>query len=450
METTSAVQAGQVDPEAVERLREQEAAARAAGFALAPPVYALGTRVVGLGAENFRRSRQRFEALPMAQDALSGLVARVAAERRQDTVVPVAMVRMADDGRIGRADGGRPFLLSRDALRQLVERTDCPVPAAAATYLAEVTPARRAREMNAWLAATSEGATMKVRHRETLAGPAAGTLREVYAVVSERYASHDVDELAGDFQAALLADLAPGDARAEVEYDGLRAALTLRWHSDIQPETCAAGEVFRAAAGLRTADDGTASITPFAGLDRNLCLNLIIIDEAEVSLGRRRHTGNGVSGFLAGALKEAVDRVRWFAERWDAARNRPLFFRGAGVTVNGLPEALAGRAVSDFTPAEKQEAIRGVFRGLLASGAVTLPGYRATSKVEAQRPVEVLTAAFRKEPEYTVAGVVNAVTRAAHEVPLKGEWAADETQRQGAALLTRKAPLRWVGEEVDF
>ncbi len=432
MDTTT-IRPGQVDPQAVERLKEQEEAARAAGFALRPPVYALGTRVIEVGADNFRRSRMEFNKLPHAKEALALLIARIAQERRQDTVVPVASLRMLDDGRIVREGGSMPLLLGESAFRQLVNRTACPEPSAAATYLATIPTARRAREVNAWLAET-DGATAMIRHRDSSVD---GAPREAYAIVSERYCAHDVDELARDLERALLADLAPGDARVELEYDGLSAALTLRWHSDIQPETCAAGEVFRAAAGIRTADDGSSSITPFAGLDRNLCLNLIILDEAEVSLGKRRHTGNGVASFLGGALKEAVDRVRWFAEKWDGARSRALL---DPAVVQGLPDYGISFGAAEVS--------RGIFRGLLASGAVSVPGYRATTK-KGPSSVDVLQAAFDKEPEPTVAGIVNAVTRAAHEAVLKGDsWAADKMQRQGAALLTRKAPLRWVGEEV--
>lgn len=49
-----------------ERALADEAAAKAAGFSLRPPVYGIGTAVNATGERNFRQSRREFEALPFA------------------------------------------------------------------------------------------------------------------------------------------------------------------------------------------------------------------------------------------------------------------------------------------------------------------------------------------------------------------------------------------------
>lgn len=414
---------GEIDPEAVERLQAQEAAARAAGFAPKPPVFALGTRVVDVGAANFRRSRAEFERLPPAREALARLIDRVVCERRVDSDARVRDLIMEEDGTISR--GGSPLALTETSFRQLLARTACPEPGAAAIYLATVPPARRAAEVNAWIKETDAEKVAVVRHRKNMA--LSGNGRQAYAIVSERYSALDTDQLA---RIMLEQEVAPGDARCEVQYDGDRVELALRWHSDIQPETCAAGEIFRAAAGLRSADDGTQSIEPFAGLDRNLCLNLIILDHAEVRLGKKRHVGNNIAGFMFENLKLATDRVRYFAELWGgAARTR--------LTAPGIVRDVPDGATTD-------ELVRGCFRGLLTAGKLVLPGYRR------EPAIEILMAAFTKEPEPTKVGLVNAVTRAAHEADLRGAWATQQVQEAGGALLASKRPLQWLAAGEDF
>lgn len=379
--------------------------------------------MVDIGAENFRRSREAFEKLPLAKVVLARLIDRVLLERRQDTDARIRDLTMDPDGTIGR--GGARLALTETSFRQLLARTACPEPGAAAIYLATVPPARRAAEVNAWINETDAEKVAVVRHRNNMV--LQGNGRQAYAIVSERYTALDTDQLA---RIMLEQSVAPGDARGEVQYDGDRVEMVLRWHSDIQPETCAAGEIFRAAAGLRSADDGTQSIDPFAGLDRNLCLNLIILDHAEVKLGKKRHVGNNVAEFLFGALTEAVDRVRYFAETWAGARATRL--DAAGV-VRDVPADTA-----------REEVVRGVFRGLMTAGKLALPGFRR------EGAIDILMAAFTKEPEFTKVGLVNAITRAAHEADLKGAWATQQVQQAGGWLLGSKRPLQFMAKGEDF
>ena len=408
-----------VDPEAVERLTEQEAAARAAGFSPAPPMYALGTRVLPIGADNFRRSRMEFDSLPRADVALAGLIDRVAREQRGDTIVHIPQLHMRDDGTITRGNG--PMTLNDHGWKQLLARTTCSEPGAAATYLAAIPPQRRAAEFNAWVAETPEDRTAVLRHRNSFGADGMASSREVFAAVSERYnRDYDADRLADVYR-----DLIPGDARAEVVYDGQRLNIRVLWHSNIQPETAAAGEIFKAGAGLQARDDGSGAFHPSADIFRNLCLNLLIIDHARIDMGKRRHTGesNTIGMFLHSAITAAVDKVRWFANAWDSGRSQNLMSESVVRDLPGNPP------VSDV--------VQGVFRGLLKGGGLALPGYRRDAATD------LLFKSWQQEPEMTRVGVVNAITRTAHTADLGGPWASEDVQRQGSRLLGSKRPFQY-------
>lgn len=421
--TLADIAPGMSDPEAVERLREQEAHVPV-GMAIKPPLYAPGTRVLPVGAGNFRRSRHQFEALPPAPIALRQFIHRIALEQRQDVTVPVRSLRMLEDGSLSRGGGGR-LIPSEESLDQLLRRTECPEPGAASTYLATIPPDRRARELNHWLEATPEETLAVLRTRNNI-GVDGKQGRAIFAAVSPRFSAYDVDALA---LLMLEEVLFPGDARAEVEYDGRKARITLRWHSDIQPETAAAGEIFRACAGVTTADDGTLALNPWVGLDRNLCLNLLIVDQARMSLATKRHTGGGIATHIGSALAQAVDHVRWFAQRWDEGRSQ-TFSQGL---VRDLPDG-----------ATHEQAIQGVLRGLLVREQVALPGMRRP------QALDTLLQAYRQEPEPTRVGVVNAVSRAAHTADLRGPWATNEVEAQASKILASDRPLQWVGEDLAF
>jgi hypothetical protein len=85
----------------------------------------------------------------------------------------------------------------------------------------------------------------------------------------------------------------PKDARAEVVYDGYRARLSVLFHSNIVPERCVAGEIFKAGVSIITADDGTGAIRIAAQVWRNLCRNLIILDRASQT-SVTRHVGQNL------------------------------------------------------------------------------------------------------------------------------------------------------------
>ena len=127
-----------IDPANLARLKEDEAAAIAAGFSPKPPIYALGTPVIQLGQDNFQRSRQDFEKLPRAGEALEMLVQRVRDENRQDVQTQLRSLSMDAEGFLSRGSG--KLFMTPNSLKQVIARTDCTEPYAAATYLATIPP----------------------------------------------------------------------------------------------------------------------------------------------------------------------------------------------------------------------------------------------------------------------------------------------------------------------
>jgi hypothetical protein len=128
-----------------ERALADEAAAKAAGFSLRPPVYAIGTAVNATGVRNFRQSRREFEALPFASDACADLAQRVEAGRRCDTLVDAPSLNMLPDGRLTSDFGSLP--ISERAIEGLARL----VTPGGAGYLTECPPSLRATNVR-WLA----------------------------------------------------------------------------------------------------------------------------------------------------------------------------------------------------------------------------------------------------------------------------------------------------------
>src|SRR5262249_49090982 len=128
------------------RASADETAATRAGFALKPPIYALGTAVNSVGVKNFRQSRRDFEELPYAHGACVDLAAAVAAEGRADETVEAPTLEMLETGQLRTPSTTHP-LAGRgcDGLSRSV-------PPGGAGYLTACPPILRAWNVNHWLA----------------------------------------------------------------------------------------------------------------------------------------------------------------------------------------------------------------------------------------------------------------------------------------------------------
>jgi hypothetical protein len=302
---------------------------------------------------------------------------------------------MADDGGISRVGDEIGVRLNRHSLQQLCGRGDLPV--GAAPYLAACPPSLRATNVNAWLPFADGNALVRTR---------SGSMgeREIFGLTSTRYRPFDADRIA-----AVLASTASAGARGEVAYDGSRFRITAHYHSDIRPESCVAGEIFRAAIIVETADDGSHGVRVGAAVTRNLCRNLIVLGSSEQS-ATARHTNRDLEATVGEMIATAMAKVSTFAEAWSAA------------TRDRIIDA------DRFQPAE-------LFGRLVDHGLVHVAGYSRDEMVGR------LLSAWHVEPGYSRAAVVNAVTRVAHESSWSSMWAASDLEEQAGQLLYQHVVL---------
>ena len=409
-----------VSAEGKARALADEAAATAAGWNLAPPVYEIGRVVNSMGVGNYRASRTTHDEMPGTTEGLGKLIDVVKAENRKDLVCAVPSLKMLPDGRITRGQAVLP--ISERAISGIGTH----ITPGGAGYLKQCEPDLRAINFNRWAekgyredvrateAAKEEwvnngskgqepGPIMKAKEVtvRTRQNHATGG-REAWSIVGPRYGAHDVDKIA---EQILTSPSIPGDAKCDIVYDGYRARIDVLFHSNVQPEKVVAGEIFKAGIMVKTADDGSGSIQISAQVWRNLCLNLIIIDHAKDLVTRRKHYGTGIQADVEAGIVTAMGKVKHFADKWSEAT---------------LENVLEKYGVSD---------VDAVFRGLVYNKVVHVPG------IKPEEMMERLQRAYQAEPGYGKDAIVNAVTRAAH-AETWGSWTdVEDMERTGGALL---------------
>jgi hypothetical protein len=433
--STPVVRGVTVSAEGAARSSGDLAAAVLAGFAPKRPIYERGTMVVQAGVDNARRARVEFDKKPTVAEYCSDLQGRIVAEHRQDLAVLAADVQMDPDGdlsivhEIGPSDRYR---LEERAFPGLTG--DLGMPPGAGTYLSRVWPDLRAMNVNEWttrLAEDEQRATEAARVANQPFPPLRTLVlrtrngsgpRSVYASVTESYTSFDVDRVA---QALALAT--PDGARGTVTYDGYRARFEVLFHSTVQPEDFVAGEFFRAGVIISTDDTGGGSLRGSSVVWQNLCLNLIVIDEAKQDLFRIRHIGSveKLAARFRDGFADAMSRIDHFVRAWGhACHDRLECADSRGLT---MAEAFPGWA-----------------NGVIERELVPV---RRTNRVETVRH---LVQAFETDRSsatrqgLTRAALANAFTRYAHTVPQPGPWAEDEIQRAAGALFQSRGPLPYV------
>jgi hypothetical protein len=317
----------------------------------------------------------------------------IKAERREMLPVTIGQLEMLKDGRLVTPVGALP--MSEVAF----ERFGYTIAPNAGAYLVACPPALRAENFNYWKDQKgNKDRAAQLRLRDGKAG------REVFAAVGPRYAAHDADEIAGQVLEAL-----PAGSRAEVTYDGAKARMNVLFHSNIDPEKCAAGEFFKAGVNVKTDDTGHGGIWADGLAWRNLCLNLIIIDRAKVKFGRRKHVGKTTIADDVGVIIDrAMQSVSTFAGKWNDA------------TVENVIERYEAEGPNE------------VFKGLVFNKLVWVPG------VSADAMVEKLQRAWDAEPGYSKTAFINAITRAAHKESWESPWTTEDLERTAGQLLYAK------------
>jgi hypothetical protein len=92
------VQAGSISANAQERISQHEDWLAEAGFAVKPPLYAPGTRVLVEGDKRFRLERKRVEELPRFSQVGEAIISTIRAENREDFTFSSKAVTMLPNG----------------------------------------------------------------------------------------------------------------------------------------------------------------------------------------------------------------------------------------------------------------------------------------------------------------------------------------------------------------
>lgn len=382
------------------------------GFAPPPTWFDVGTRLIEVGKDNLRAQRSKVNALPDRDDGLRQIAGSVKDEHRTDFTRPLGELRMGEDGSLRTLAGikaeAKGLFFEPRAFSQLIDRArsnGSPVPNGAGTYLRDCPLDMRVSHVNRWLEQIEGGANVQIRTRNG-AGP-----RRAFAIVSPSYAAFDADAIAFELLKAL-----PSDAKIDALRDGYRSRITALWHTDTDADRFSVGEFTKAGIVVRSADDGSGALHVDAVLWRAICLNLTQVPATQRKLSRRHvgsrgasasHKARAVASDLRYAVKAALGTIGPFLSAWGEAR---------AVTLAKNPEGMAK-----------------VFGKLAESRKVHVSGIKPREMTD-----RLINSWSREGFDYSKAGVVNAVTRTAHEYSWPSPWAIDDLQEAAGQLVYTK------------
>ena len=402
------------------RVTEDRDAASAAGFAIANTVFELGTLVNETGVANLKKSRAEFDSLPSVSDGLHQLADTIAAEQRRDRVSSVRELVYTNDGRLGRrgTNPSNAATFTDSSYLDLTGRLD--IPATAAKFLRKAQPLGAGAAIINHRISESGDDSVLVRARNRKSGEG----RNVFAVLSPKYTPIDLKHIAS----RLLDVKAFKDAKIDISYDWetTQAILDITFHTDIDAGNAACGEYFKAGMRLKTADNGDASLQGANYLGRNLCLNFIIIDVAEIKIDRIVHRGSLDSRLerLVAAVSKGSKAIEHFASKWSAANAEVI-------DVPAIPSKVVGE-IKAWDDCSTEERVAG-----LVNGYAKQTGFQLT-----QQQAAIIAGAYGRDvmtggDTITKAGVINAITRSAHED--MSRWTGDALERWAGTLTWNQA-----------
>lgn len=406
-----------VNPEAAQRITQHNAEAAAAGFAPSTPLFAIGTVLAEVGKDAYRQSRIEYAGMPTVAEALPALVEQIQQEHRIDLDVEPKQLQMLEDGRLAIDSPliGDPLYLTPQAFQQLARWiTDPRKISNPGRYFADIEPARRAQYMNDELHRATK--PFKLRTRT----PNGHT--EVFATTSTRYTPVDTDVIAH----TLLKHVDPA-TKVDVLYQGTRAKVDLIYHSPVEADHVGVGEFYRASQTFRTNDDGTSSIRSSTSLFRALCINLTTIELAQ-DIFRQRHVGdvNRILQVLGESIGIGAKPLQFFLQAWGYKRTQDVRVLAA------LPDFETPRRIVEhvFGREQKQWAIPGV--------------------TPEQVGVQVERAWLAEEPDWSVIGLSNAMSRAAHE-GVWSDFSIEESlqDRAGQLVLAKSVPWGYTSASTE-
>ena len=401
------------------RTQEQAAAEQTAQAALvtsilgvAPPTsaFAYGTEMLNIGKARYREYAREYEDMPPIDECLDAAIRDIQYEGRQNHKVhPMDVDVYVDDGgqTILSWDKGEGWcMLEEEAISRLVTRYAGQF-FSGGNLLLNMDPDLRAETLRRHLHRAGPSAkAMQVRTRSSVVDGAFGP-PQAFAIVGTGYPA----EADADKWMAVARDVLSGSQmRGSVVYKPTTTEVVMRamWGA---PETLDAkvNDIFRVGWQGRSRDNGTMSFKGGGFALRIVCINCTVMEVSNDTVYRKVHKGASVD-FLA-AVKGSTDGVyagfEPFAQAWGILREQDIqSVELWGTTYASIPDAI---------------------EGAVAKGQIT-----------ASLGKDVLTAAliqsYNLEPGETIADLVNAVTRCAHE----GEWdmtIRDELEREAGRLV---------------
>lgn len=389
----------------LERVNHDAAVAESHGFKFKETVYEAGTAVIDIGVENAKKSRADFEKLPLLSAGIRNFNTLIAEEKRHHLVTEIPGLRIETmPFALGVSAVKNTAVLTRDAAMQLADYIDVPGRVMAWLYK---NGALEAQELLQRQIRTASNTKVKIRGRAR----ANGEGREVFAILSEKYPIVDAAPTVTAEILDVLGEL-PG-ARIDIQYnrDTLTTIFDVQFHSNIAAGDYACGELFRAGVRIMTNDAGNGSLVVQAFVIRNLCLNLIILDESMVEFDRVVHAGSVESRVqrLQKAVAQARDAIGTFAKAWNNAKRdigEPKKL-DTKVRKNAKTEV----ETKTWVEASPEERVLGLVRGEVTAGR--LPPIN-------EDDIRGIAKAYWKDemtatPVITYQGFSNALSRYAHE-----------------------------------
>jgi len=380
-----------------ERNGRHMAALDSLGFALPDPFFTVGTPLAASGKDKFRALAVDHAQKPLIEDAAREAASMIAAEKRTNFTVALRDLTITPDGQITRGKGAIPLEpLAWEALVGMA----APVLPSAKALLRVVDPDLRAELWNRQARKLDAGKVAQIGVRSV------GGHWQAFRAVSGTYpTSAQADRVLGGVAEALAGE----GMRGSVFYDP--ASTRVRWEAawmapqSIDPRV---GDVFRVGAAGSTADAANGGFRVGMGVTRILCVNLTIAD-GYVAAYRRAHRGNldGVVPEIAATIKAVPEAFAAFAADWQIARDTAIKHVALfGKTYADVPTALAA---------------------LVESGEID-------AGIARDAQIEALLGGFKSEPGDTLADLLNAVTRAAHQTAWDDAARASLERRAGELL----------------
>ena len=349
------------------------------GFALPKPFFSVGTPLAQSGKDKFRALAIDHAHKPLIEDAATEAANAIAAEKRGNIVVPLRDLTITPDGQISRGKGTVP--LEPMAWDALVGMASSVLPSAK-SILRILDPDLRAEVWNRQARKLPDTAQAKIGFRQN-----ADESWQAFRAVSATYpTTAQADKVLRGVAEALAGE----GMRGSVVYDP--ASTRVRWEAawmapqEIDPRV---GDILRVGVAGSTADAANGGFKVSMAATRILCINLTIAD-AYLAAYRRAHRGNldGVVPEIVATIRAVPEAFAAFARDWRITRatevSKVSLF---GQTYKDVPTALTALV-------EKGEIDAGVARDTM---------------------VEALLNAYKAEEGDTLADLLNAVTRAAHE-----------------------------------